>query len=78
MLRHLPILIVEDEPLIALSLALEIEDVEGIVVGPAATVSQALTILQTQAIAAAILGSGLIDQSQKMTVAAMQMADMKV
>ena len=24
------------------------------------------------------LGSGLIDQSQKMTVAAMQMADMKV
>ena len=25
-----------------------------------------------------ILGSGLIDQSQKMTVAAMQMADMKV
>ena len=27
---------------------------------------------------AALLGSGLIDQSQKMTVAAMQMADMKV
>ena len=25
-----------------------------------------------------VLGSGLIDQSQKMTVAAMQMADMKV
>jgi hypothetical protein len=25
-----------------------------------------------------LLGSGLIDQSQKMTVAAMQMADMKV
>jgi catechol 2,3-dioxygenase-like lactoylglutathione lyase family enzyme len=26
----------------------------------------------------AVLGSGLIDQSQKMTVAAMEMADMKV
>jgi hypothetical protein len=26
----------------------------------------------------ALLGSGLIDHSQKMTVAAMQMADMKV
>ena len=28
--------------------------------------------------ARAALGSGLIDQSQKMTIAAMQMADMKV
>jgi phage baseplate assembly protein gpV len=35
-------------------------------------------ILKTLTAQGGDLGSGLIDQSQKMTVAAMQMADMKV
>jgi hypothetical protein len=34
--------------------------------------------IERRRIGARTLGSGLIDQSQKMTVAAMQMADMKV
>lgn len=41
---------------------------------PLYTISQAALSLRV----GLFLGSGLIDQSQKMTIAAMQMADMKV
>jgi C4-dicarboxylate-specific signal transduction histidine kinase len=42
-------------------------------------IKQPMAVARMNAAAALrFLGSGLIDQSQKMTVAAMQMADMKV
>lgn len=55
MLNGLPILIVEEEHLIALDLAMAIEDLEGCPVGPVATAAEALVLLDSEAVAAAIL-----------------------
>jgi CheY-like chemotaxis protein len=60
------ILIVEDEPLIAATLAFAVEDAGGLVVGPVASVCEAMALLAPQGlcpceIAAAILDANLLD-----------------
>lgn len=55
------ILICEDEPFIALELALSIEDAGGLVLGPAASVREALDLLEDNEIDGAILDVNLID-----------------
>ena len=62
MLNGLPILIVEDEALIAIDLAEAIEGVQGQAVGPVATVADALALLDEKTIGAAILDANLLDR----------------
>lgn len=62
MLHQLPILIVEDESLIAMNLAFEVEKVDGVVVGPTASVAQAMEILLDTDVAGAILDANLADR----------------
>ncbi len=62
MLNGLPILIVEDEHLVALDLAIAIEALDGLPVGPVPTVAQALALLESEIIAAAILDAQLLDR----------------
>jgi DNA-binding NtrC family response regulator len=54
-LERMPVLIVEDEPFIALDLASAVESAGGLVVGPAATVREALALLQRTPVRAALL-----------------------
>ena len=61
MLNHASILVVEDEPFIALDLALAVEDAGGEVVGPVGSVKEALALIATTSIAAAILDVNLVD-----------------
>jgi hypothetical protein len=61
LLNCAPILIVEDELLIALELQLWVEDAEGQVVGPVGSANAALAWLQTCVVAAAILDVQLTD-----------------
>jgi DNA-binding response OmpR family regulator len=61
LLGHVPILIVDDEPFIALALAANVQDAGGSIVGPAATVKEALALLDVQPLAAAILDVNLSD-----------------
>lgn len=61
LLNHLAVLVAEDEPFIALDLALAIEDAGGEVVGPAASAKEALILLKKHTVAAAILDVNLID-----------------
>lgn len=61
MLDRASVLVVEDEPFVALDIALAVEDAGGIVVGPAASVREALELIETQHIVAAILDVNLID-----------------
>jgi DNA-binding response OmpR family regulator len=61
MFEDRPILIVEDECYLALDLANAVEDWNGKVVGPAATIVEALALLDTENVAAAILDSQLTD-----------------
>jgi len=60
-LNRSAILIAEDEPFIALDLALAIEDAGGEVVGPAASAKEALVLLEKYPVVAAILDVNLID-----------------
>jgi CheY-like chemotaxis protein len=62
MLKQMPVLIVEDESLIALGLAIAVADFGGVVVGPVATVLQALAMIETLPIAAALLDANLADR----------------
>ena len=55
------VLIVEDEPFIALDLVQAVESAGGIVIGPAATVAQALTLVKASILEAAILDVNLPD-----------------
>jgi DNA-binding NtrC family response regulator len=55
------ILIVEDEPFIAWDLAQAVESAGGIVIGPAATLAQALALVQASVLEAAILDVNLPD-----------------
>ena len=55
------ILIVEDEAIIALNLAYAVEDVDGEVVGPVASVAEALALLETTPINGAVLDADLFD-----------------
>ena len=61
MLNHASILVAENEPFIALDLALAIEDAGGVVVGPAASGQEALALLATTPVVAAILDLDLLD-----------------
>lgn len=61
MLNRAAILIVEDEPFIALGLALAIQHADGEVVGPAASVKAALMLLETHGVVGAILDVNLTD-----------------
>ena len=61
MLNGTPVLVAEDQIFIALDLALAIEDAGGAVVGPAASVAEALELLATTVVGAAILDVNLID-----------------
>lgn len=60
MLSGRPILIAEDQIFIALDLAQAIKDAGGEVVGPAASVAEALALLATTDVAAAILDVELV------------------
>ena len=61
MLNHALILVAEDEPFIALDVALAIEDARGNVAGPAASVREALALIETLPIVGAILDVNLVD-----------------
>jgi DNA-binding NtrC family response regulator len=61
MLDGAHVLILEDEPIIALDLAATIEAAEGCVVGPAGTVAAALALLNDQEVLGAILDANLPD-----------------
>jgi DNA-binding NtrC family response regulator len=61
MLKQARVLVVEDEPFIALTLAFAIEDAGGVVVGPAGSVKEALALLQSRPVSAAILDVNLAD-----------------
>ena len=61
MLNGALILVAEDEPFIALDVALAIEDAGGEVAGPAASVTEALALIESLPIVAAILDVNLVD-----------------
>ena len=61
LLNRALVLVAEDEPFIALDVALAIEDAGGVVAGPAASVMEALALIETLPIVAAILDVNLAD-----------------
>lgn len=61
MLNRALVLVAEDQPLIALDVALAIEDADGVVAGPAASVRECLALIASQPIVAAILDVNLTD-----------------
>lgn len=62
MLDNKAILIVEDNCFVALDLAFAVEDVGGSVVGPVASVAEAMALLETHQIAGAVLDCQLVDR----------------
>jgi len=62
MFSDAPILIVEDNLYLALDLSIAVEEMDGRVVGPASRVSEALTLLATHDVAAAIVDCHLADR----------------
>jgi DNA-binding response OmpR family regulator len=62
MLDRQAILIVEDEPLIAMCLTVEVEALAGLVIGPASTAREALALMDSREISAAILDAHLADR----------------
>ena len=76
MFAALPILIAEDECYLALDLCDAVEASNGKVVGPVATVAEALELLKTQAIGAAVLDARLADGD--VTLLAVQLAERRV
>ncbi|MFD2261525.1 response regulator [Lacibacterium aquatile] len=61
MLNGAQILICEDEPFIALHLATSVEDAGGKVIGPAASIAEAFSLLDSTEVVGAILDVHLID-----------------
>lgn len=61
MLNHVSVLLAEDQPFIALSMALAVEEAGGHAVGPAASCQEALALLATGVVGAAILDINLVD-----------------
>ncbi len=61
MLNRALVLVAEDEPFIALDIALAIEDANGEVAGPASSINEALALIEDSPIEAAILDVNLID-----------------
>lgn len=62
MLNQISILVAEDQPFIALDLALAVEDARGTVVGPAASSEEALALLANATIDGAIIDVNLLDR----------------
>lgn len=62
MLSRRRVLVAEDEALIACGLAMAIEDADGEVVGPVASVAEGLALLAREEVHAAILDVRLIDR----------------
>ena len=62
MFDHKPILIVENDAYLALDMAMAVEELGGHVVGPAASVAEALTLLEAEPVAAAVLDCMLDDR----------------
>ena len=61
LLNQVSVLIVEDEPFIALDLAMAVEEARGKVIGPAGSVREALTLIQQHLVQAAVLDVNLSD-----------------
>lgn len=72
------VLIVEDEPFIAFDLADAIESAGGTVVGPAATIRQALALIDTEQVEAAILDVNLPDGDIGPVIAALTNEDVQL
>jgi DNA-binding NtrC family response regulator len=62
LLNLTPVLVADDQLFIALDLAMAVEDAGGIVVGPAASVTEALALVEAGPVAAAILDVNLSDR----------------
>lgn len=62
MLNGLPILIAEDEPMLGIDLANAIADLDGRAIGPVDTVVEALELLKSVTVRAAILDAHLRDR----------------
>ena len=62
MLNQVSVLIVEDEPFIALDLAMAVEEARGRVIGPAGSVREALMLIEQHLVQAAILDVNLSDR----------------
>ena len=62
MLNRCRVLVVEDETLVAAELAAAVLEADGELLGPVATVDEALTILRSKAVDAAILDVQLADR----------------
>jgi DNA-binding NtrC family response regulator len=61
LLNQVSVLIVEDEPFIALDLAAAVEDARGNVIGPAGSVREALMLIEQHSVRAAIVDVNLSD-----------------
>jgi DNA-binding NtrC family response regulator len=61
MLTDMPVLIVQDNIYLALDLAGAVEELDGRVVGPAATAAEALALLEKEQVAAALIDAELAD-----------------
>jgi ActR/RegA family two-component response regulator len=62
MLVRKSIMIAEDKAFLALDLALEVENLDGVVVGPVASVADALVLIDTVAMAGAVVDCQLADR----------------
>jgi DNA-binding response OmpR family regulator len=62
LLNQVSVLIVEDEPFIALDLAMAVEEARGKVIGPAGSVCEALMLIEQYLVQAAILDVNLSDR----------------
>jgi CheY-like chemotaxis protein len=62
LLNQVSVLIVEDEPFIALDLATAVEEARGKVIGPAGSVREALMLIEQHLVQAAILDVNLSDR----------------
>ena len=71
MLKHISVLVVEDESFIALDLALAVGDAGGKVIGPAAGWAEAVTLLSTGIVDAAIVDVNLVDGDSSALVEAL-------
>jgi CheY-like chemotaxis protein len=62
LLNQVSVLIVEDEPFVALDLATAVEEARGKVIGPAGSVHEALVLMEQHLVQAAVLDMNLSDR----------------
>jgi len=60
-LKKALILVADDQPFIALDLAFAVEDAGGLVLGPAASVKEAMALIKANSVVGAILDVNLVD-----------------